>query len=538
MKKTRRYQYAVALVLVVLLVACGTSPAPEPEAARTAEMPVAVESGTPLSLLLDLLEAEGLSLSTSRTFSTEVDGLTLTTIPVAAEASAVTLYQEQGDITAVQFSRFTENGEATADWPVCHVPPGNPSNAHTIYVGQPALAAHIGHGDTLGFCPSEMVENDSLGITTVVLADGVAPVISKATYDVQGDIVLLENGPSVGTASLAELLTVRGDEPEQREDTAMLDFTNFLRETLGEDAGPILAGIPESMGGTGPEIELTYNGWQDGSLRPQRDEECLPGECPGDDDLPSDGDPEDPGDPVDDGPSKGDGDGGGEDDSNDGPPSDGDPGDDGMSYDPAELARLEGAVQHWEQGVAAIQAQIDQITLELEAGISLRDSYLHQAEVISNQSSPRLADIELGIGRLNNQIERVDVHLGTDRTTIGVATVGVFASCGPGALAAVWPALGCLTAATGADLALDAIKAHSQEKAEYVEERDRLITERDDKIEEVSGLVRDAIRVRDEVIRPSEESLRAAEGLLELAEGELTDAREDLERFKARHGIG
>jgi hypothetical protein len=118
-----------------------------------------------------------------------------------------------------------------------------------------------------------------------------------------------------------------------------------------------------------------------------------------------------------------------------------------------------------------------------------------------------------------------------------VAAVGVFVSCGPGALVAVGPALGCLTAATGADLALDAHKAHSLERAEYVEERDRLITERDDKIEEVAGLVREAIRVRDEVIRPSEEGLRAAEGLLELAEGELADAGEDLQRFKARHGI-
>jgi hypothetical protein len=127
---------------------------------------------------------------------------------------------------------------------------------------------------------------------------------------------------------------------------------------------------------------------QHGSIRPQRDEECLPGECPGDDDLPPVGDPEDPGDPVDDGPDEEDGDGDGDDDSNDGPPSGGDPGDGGTSYDPDELARLEGAVEHWELGVATIQAEIDQFALEMEAGIAARDSYLHQAEVISNQSSP------------------------------------------------------------------------------------------------------------------------------------------------------
>ncbi|HEY7511168.1 MAG TPA: hypothetical protein VIG50_12995 [Vicinamibacteria bacterium] len=35
---------------------------------------------------------------------------------------------------------------------ICHVPPGNPSNAHTITVGAPAVPAHLDHGDTLGEC--------------------------------------------------------------------------------------------------------------------------------------------------------------------------------------------------------------------------------------------------------------------------------------------------------------------------------------------------------------------------------------------------
>jgi hypothetical protein len=38
---------------------------------------------------------------------------------------------------------------------VCHVPPGNPANAHTICVGNAAVPAHINHGDFLGTysCP-------------------------------------------------------------------------------------------------------------------------------------------------------------------------------------------------------------------------------------------------------------------------------------------------------------------------------------------------------------------------------------------------
>ncbi len=36
---------------------------------------------------------------------------------------------------------------------ICHYPPGNPGNAHTITVGESAVQAHIDqHGDTLGAC--------------------------------------------------------------------------------------------------------------------------------------------------------------------------------------------------------------------------------------------------------------------------------------------------------------------------------------------------------------------------------------------------
>jgi hypothetical protein len=38
---------------------------------------------------------------------------------------------------------------------LCHFPPGNPDNAHTITVGLPALPAHLAHGDTVGPCPDE-----------------------------------------------------------------------------------------------------------------------------------------------------------------------------------------------------------------------------------------------------------------------------------------------------------------------------------------------------------------------------------------------
>lgn len=46
-------------------------------------------------------------------------------------------------------------GVATPKVTICHIPPGNPANAHTITVGAPAVPAHLRHGDSLGACASD-----------------------------------------------------------------------------------------------------------------------------------------------------------------------------------------------------------------------------------------------------------------------------------------------------------------------------------------------------------------------------------------------
>ena len=39
---------------------------------------------------------------------------------------------------------------------ICHIPPGNPANAHTICVGNPAVPHHMkNHGDLVGACQAE-----------------------------------------------------------------------------------------------------------------------------------------------------------------------------------------------------------------------------------------------------------------------------------------------------------------------------------------------------------------------------------------------
>ena len=50
---------------------------------------------------------------------------------------------------------------------ICHIPPGNPDNAHTITVGAPAVAAHMtNHGDAMGPCETTTTSTEAPTTTT------------------------------------------------------------------------------------------------------------------------------------------------------------------------------------------------------------------------------------------------------------------------------------------------------------------------------------------------------------------------------------
>jgi len=59
--------------------------------------------------------------------------------------------QEFTSATAVHYSGTTTT--------ICHIPPGNPGNAHTISIGTPAVRAHLAHGDVENACAENSLEN-------------------------------------------------------------------------------------------------------------------------------------------------------------------------------------------------------------------------------------------------------------------------------------------------------------------------------------------------------------------------------------------
>ena len=57
------------------------------------------------------------------------------------------------DMGAFEFNCIDDDADGRVT--ICHIPPGNPENAHTITVSVNALPAHLAHGDYCGPCEDE-----------------------------------------------------------------------------------------------------------------------------------------------------------------------------------------------------------------------------------------------------------------------------------------------------------------------------------------------------------------------------------------------
>jgi len=102
---------------------------------------------------------------------------------------------------------------------ICHIPPGDPDNRHTITVGAPAVERHLAHGDYLGACEAsgddEPLDSDGDGVTDLddecpetpagdeVYSNGCSVVV--LTADAGGDLTVVE-GETVSVTASADVV--------------------------------------------------------------------------------------------------------------------------------------------------------------------------------------------------------------------------------------------------------------------------------------------------------------------------------------------
>jgi len=70
-----------------------------------------------------------------------------------------------------------DGGSSGGSTEICHRPPGNPGNAHTITVGGGAVAAHLRHGDSEGACDEDEESRDEGDGGTITFSDEEGGVI-------------------------------------------------------------------------------------------------------------------------------------------------------------------------------------------------------------------------------------------------------------------------------------------------------------------------------------------------------------------------
>ena len=150
-------------------------------------------------------------------------------------SSIVSTFQTDGSIYV--FADKTKSDKIT----ICHIPPGNPSNVHTISVSQKALDAHLTHGDILGECGQ--VDPEILDIVEEIHQvsteyENNGDVLDEATV-IDYTIVELQNlfeNISQNTESPLqdELLTIVGDSLQQVE--IAIDFVLSGDETQANSA--------------------------------------------------------------------------------------------------------------------------------------------------------------------------------------------------------------------------------------------------------------------------------------------------------------
>lgn len=157
--------------------------------------------------------------------------------------------------------------------PVCHIPPGNPSNFHTIYISENALDAHLAHGDVEGTCDTacEKICDDKNPCTVDACFEGTLDCLPEEQRELvdctDGDpstrdscdaaekgcvnLPITAEPQDVFTDGAASLeFTLRGNDPSKQDLT--FSITQGPDASKGTLSGPVPivpAPIPDGQGG-------------------------------------------------------------------------------------------------------------------------------------------------------------------------------------------------------------------------------------------------------------------------------------------------
>jgi hypothetical protein len=151
-----------------------------------------------------------------------------------------------------------DDGDATIDHVViCHVPPGNPDNAHTITVGAPAVAAHTAdHGDRSGPCESVTTTTQAPTAFTAASTSTTMPAttIASTTVDRRSSI-MVSYTPTGDPRFCSVVIDLTGFGPSQSYDVTLVHGS----PTLTNPESPWTFGdVPTDASGTARFVAFTY----------------------------------------------------------------------------------------------------------------------------------------------------------------------------------------------------------------------------------------------------------------------------------------
>ena len=120
---------------------------------------------------------------------------------------------------------------------VCHIPPGNPGNAHGITIGGPAVFAHLIHGDTEGACAESGAPEATAIPGTATITPTPTATTDTGTPTVTATAASTTGTPSATpTASVTPTPTETSTQPETQAPSISIEICHNGR-TISVGAG-------------------------------------------------------------------------------------------------------------------------------------------------------------------------------------------------------------------------------------------------------------------------------------------------------------